>query len=105
MNTVLRKFARNRRGISTVFFGVTLPVFIGIVALSVDLSVVAVARSQLSCAADAAALAGAMQLASDQRLQGGTDLTSEMTAANSMATQFAQSNKVLGAAPVVLQNS
>ncbi len=81
-----------------------LPLFIALVALSVDLSVVAVAEGQLRCAADAAALAGAMKLADDYRLQGITNLTTEISAANTSATQFATANLVLGSAPVIVAN-
>src|SRR5262249_4703293 len=74
-------------------------------ALSVDTAIVSVARSQLSTAADAGALAGAMQLATETRVRGGTDLTAELTAANSQAVSLATSNLVLGAAPVVNANN
>ncbi|MFO0891497.1 MAG: pilus assembly protein TadG-related protein [Isosphaeraceae bacterium] len=87
-----------------VLFGMMLPVFIGFVALAVDVSMIAVARNQLSTAADAAALAGAQQLASENRVRGTTDLAAEMTAANNLAQSFAQANRVLGAAPVVSTN-
>jgi hypothetical protein len=81
-----------------------MPVFVGLAALSVDLSVVAVAEGELSCAADAAALAGAMQLIDDYRTQGTSNLTNEISAANTYATQFAQANLVLGSAPVIIAN-
>jgi Flp pilus assembly protein TadG len=105
INTLLPRALRRRRGAAALFFGVMLPMFVGLVALSVDLSVVAVARNQLSCAADAAALAGAQKLADDYRLQGITNLTSEINAANTAATQFAQDNLVLNAAPVIVANA
>jgi hypothetical protein len=78
-----------------------LPLFLGLTALSVDVSVVAIARSQLSTAADAGALAGAVALADQARLQGITDLTNEINAANSAATKFVQANQVLGQTLVV----
>jgi len=43
-----------------VVFAVMLPAFVGFAALSVDTAVVAVARTQMTTAADAAALAGAI---------------------------------------------
>ena len=61
MSTLHRKLSRYRRGNTVVLAGIVMPVFIGFAALSVDLSVVAVAQSQLQNAADAAALAGARQ--------------------------------------------
>lgn len=94
-----------RRGIVAVMFGLLLPVFIGFVALAVDTAMVAVARSQLSTASDAAALAGAMQLADENRVRGATNLTTEISAANTQSVSFAQANKVLGASPVLSINT
>jgi Flp pilus assembly protein TadG len=63
-------------------FGLMLPVFIGFASLAVDTSMIAVARGQLSRAADAAALAGAQQLVTESRVRGATSLTTEITGAN-----------------------
>lgn len=95
---------RFRRGVAAVLFGFMLPVFIGFVSLAVDTSMIAVARSQLSTAADAAALAGAQQLATEKRVRGATTLTTEMTASNNQALAFAQDNTALGVAPVLSTN-
>ena len=51
-----------------ILFGVLLPVIIGGMALSVDTGMVGAARTQLQVAADAAALAGARELATDARI-------------------------------------
>jgi hypothetical protein len=88
----------------TTVFAVTLPVLIGFTALAVDLALIAVARSHLSTAADAAALAGAFQLATGDRVQGATDLTTEIYAANNAAVAVGQANKILGAAAVINTN-
>ena len=85
-------------------FGLMLPLFIAFTALAVDTAMIAVARSQLSTAADSAALAGAQQLATENRVRGATTLTPEITAANNQALNFAQSNTVLGAIPVLSTN-
>ena len=85
-------------------FGLMLPVFIGFASLAVDTAMIAVARGQLSTAADSAALAGAMALATENRVRGATTLTSEITAANNQALAFAQKNTVLGATPVLSTN-
>jgi hypothetical protein len=85
-------------------FGLMLPVFIGFTSMAVDTSMIAVARGQLSTAADSAALAGAMALADENRVRGATTLTSEIAAANSQALSFAQKNTVLGAPPVLSTN-
>src|SRR5947208_668643 len=104
MRLVTCKAARFRRGAAAVMFGLMLPVFIGIVSLSVDTSMIAVARGQLSTAADSAALASAMALATENRVRGATTLTSEITTANNQALAFAQKNTVLGATPVLWTN-
>jgi Flp pilus assembly protein TadG len=105
MKSLLRNAAGHRRGITAMVFGLILPLLIGLVALSVDLSVVAVSQGQLQCAGDAAALAGAMKLADDYRLTGTSNLTTEVTAANTAATNFAEANLVLGSAPVIVANA
>ena len=96
--------ARSPRGVAALLFGLMLPVFIGFAALAVDTSMVAVARSQLSTAADAAALAGAQQLATENRVRAATTLTTEITGANNQSLAFAQKNSVLGTAPVLSTN-
>jgi Flp pilus assembly protein TadG len=85
-------------------FGLMLPVFIGFTSLAVDTSVIAVGRGQLNTASDAAALAGAMQLATENRVRGATTLSTEITGANTQAVSFAQQNSVLGSTPVVTGN-
>lgn len=105
MRSLILRIVQNRRGAAAVIFAVALPAVLGFVALSVDLSMVAVARSQLSTAADAAALAGAAALATENRVRGGTSLTAEITAANSQAVALATPNHVLGVAPVLNTNT
>ena len=105
MRSWTRRALRHPRGMAAVLIAVMLPAFVGFAALSVDTAVVAVARTQLSTAADAAALAGAMKLATETRVRGGTDLTAELTAANSQAISLATANRVLGATPVVNANN
>jgi hypothetical protein len=85
-------------------FGLMLPVFIGFASLAVDTSMIAVTRSQLSTAADSAALAGAQQLATEGRVRGVPTLTAEISASNTQALAFAQDNKALGAIPVLSTN-
>lgn len=93
-----------RGGTVLVLFAVFLPLMLSFITLAVDTSVLAVARSQLSTTADAAALAGAMQLASENRLRGATDISTEMTAARSRAITLAGANKVLGQSAILLDN-
>src|SRR6476660_7865249 len=105
MRLVTCKTARFRRGAAAVMFGLMLPVFIGIVSLAVDTSMIAVARSQLSTAADSAALASAMALATENRVRGSTTLASEIATANTQALAFARNNTVIGSVPVVSANT
>jgi hypothetical protein len=88
-----------------MLFGVMLPLLIGFAAISVDSSVIAQAQAQLSTAADAAALAGAQQLANEYRVRGTTDLTSTIAAANTQAAAFAAANNVLGSGVTLVQNA
>jgi Flp pilus assembly protein TadG len=96
--------ARHHRGAVVLMFGLMLPVFIGFAALSVDVSMIAVARGQLSRAADAAALAGAQSLVSEDLVRGATDASSLISTANTQAISFAQRNPVLGSTPVLSSN-
>ena len=99
------QWARHRpRGMAALLFGLLLPVLIGFVALSVDTAVIATARAQLSTAADAAALAGAQQLASEYRVRGITDLTTTIAAANAQGAAFGTANHVLGHGVTLIQN-
>ncbi len=104
VKNLLTRARRHRKGMAAMLFGLLLPVLIGFVTLSVDTSVLAVARSQLSTAADSAALAGAQQLASDYRLQGLSNLSTLLATPNSRAASFAAANKVLGQGVTVVQN-
>lgn len=92
-----------RKGGVAVIFAAFLPVFIGLIALSIDVAVIATARTKLSATADAAALAGARLLFTDNRLSGG-DVTADITAADSGAVSIARSNTILGRAAVLIQN-
>jgi len=93
------------RGNSLVMTAVFLPVLVGMVALAVDTAVLATARAQLKTVADSAALAGAIQLADNARVQGSMSLTTETTNAMSRAQTAGQANTVLGKSAVLLSNS
>jgi Flp pilus assembly protein TadG len=105
MPSVAPPVREHRRGGVAVISAVLLPVLIGFVALAVDVATIAVARSQLSTGADAAALAGAAQLATENRVQGGTSLTAEITASNNQSVAIGTANYVLGTAPVLNTNT
>jgi Flp pilus assembly protein TadG len=105
MKRFFRAATRHRRGTAALLFGLMLPLFLGLAALSVDLSVLAVSKAQLSTAADSGALAGVVKLADDYRLKGITDLTTEINSANTSAAQFVRANPVLGQAAVISTNT
>ena len=94
-----------RRGGVAVIFAALLPAFVGMIALSVDLAALSVAKGQIGTAADAAALAGARRLFTDNHLVAGADMTAEIAAAQSSATSIAAGNPILGASPVILANA
>lgn len=95
---------RRRRGASLMLTAVLLPVLLALVTIAIDTAVLAVARAQLKTVADAAALAGAFQLADEARVQGQTNLTTEITNAQTRARIVAQANLVLGQQAVMNAN-
>ena len=95
---------RKRRGPSLFMVAMVLPISVGFVALAVDTAMLAVARSELQTVADAAALAGAQQLADDKRITGTSDISSEITAANAQAAAIGQANSVLRQAAMIQQD-
>jgi Flp pilus assembly protein TadG len=97
--------ATAQRGNTLMLVAMFLPVFVGLAALAVDTAVLGVAQAELSTAADAGALAGALQLADDRRLTGTSNVTPEITAANASASAIGQANYVLNQAPLINQNT
>lgn len=82
-------------------FGALLPFLVGGMALSVDTGVLGTARAQLQTAADAAALAGAMQLALYRNPAGTATM---MAQARARAIARASTNRILGE-PAVLRDN
>lgn len=72
---------RRQRGAIAIYIALLLPVLLGFVALSVDISRALVVRNQLQNAADAAALAGAGQLNWSNTSTTWANATSKATAA------------------------
>jgi Flp pilus assembly protein TadG len=74
----------------------SMPAIVGLLALSVDTGVKAAASAQLRTATDAAALAGAAALATNNRLKlNYTNLSPEITAARKAAKALGEANRVL----------
>ena len=95
---------RPRNGVVLVLTAVMLAVMVGFVAFAIDLGVLCLARAEAQNAADAAALAGAMELLDQDLLTGTSDLSDDIEAARLQAVDFAARNPVRYAAPVVDPN-
>jgi hypothetical protein len=101
----VRSTRRISRGSQIIMTAMLLPVVFGTMALTVDTGVKAVALGQLRTVADAASLAGAMALASDNRLnQGLSSLSTEMSSARSYAIAAGTANRVLAKNAVIFDN-
>ncbi len=90
----VRANRRPRRGTVIPTLAVLLVVLVGMLAFSLDLGRVALCRAQLQDAADAAALAGASALGTDNQIlsyQAGNQ-TSDIASARALAQKFAQAN-------------
>ncbi len=100
-NRHLQSRSPRRSGKILVMTGLLMPVLVGGVALSVDTGVIGTADAQLKTATDAAALAGARELASVSRFKGTTDISAEITSARSRAIGRGLTNAVLGTPPTI----
>jgi Flp pilus assembly protein TadG len=93
------KRQHDRRGNILVLSAFFLVGMLGMVAFSLDVGYVLNAKGELQRAADAAALAGAMQLINYGAP--GASLTTNIANSKSAATQYAALNKVCGSAPAL----
>lgn len=82
-------FGGDRRGAVIVLAAILMTVMAGMIAFAVDCGMIVLAREQLQCAADSAAIAAA------------DSLTNGTTAATTAAQTFAQANIAGGSAVVV----
>jgi hypothetical protein len=98
----VRQSPARRRGAVAVLTAILLVVFLGFVALAVDIGFIVVGHAELQNAADAAALAGASQLLDHELLKGSTHqstaIDSAMTNGRAQAKGFAQQNPCIGKA-------
>src|SRR4051812_34305956 len=99
-----RRFGWSRRGKVLVMTVLMVPVLFGATLVSTDTAVLVNAEAQLKTAADAAALASAMQLMVNTRVTGTTSIATCMGNAQTVAINVASRNAVLGAAPVLTSN-
>jgi Flp pilus assembly protein TadG len=86
-----------RRGAIVPLVAISLIALLGLIALAVDIGLIAVARTQAQDLADAAALAGTRQL------NGDATVNNNLAAAQAAATAAASDNKILGTAPTSAQ--
>jgi Flp pilus assembly protein TadG len=89
-----RPARRSRRGVALVVLAVCLLVLLAFLALAIDLGMLALAQTQVSDAADAAALAAARALNGNTE----SDADNNYAAATPAAQAVVASNKVLGTA-------
>ncbi len=99
-----RRVFRSRPGKVMVMTMLLMPVLFGTTLMSSDTAVLVNAEAQMKSMADASALAGAMALAAETRLQNATDISSLMTDARSRAITVASRNSVLGVSGVLANN-
>jgi hypothetical protein len=95
---------RGRRGMSFAMLANMFTVLLGFAGRCIDVGVVALSRDQLQTVADAAALAGARQLADPKRVSPTYSLTTAEGLARTRVIAIAKANTTLGQAGVVLDN-
>ena len=93
--TVTPVVTTNRRGSIVPLVAVALAVVLAGIALALDRAWIDIAQVELTTAADAAALAAARELACDDLLIPGSDVTVRVAAARAAAIQIASLNTVL----------
>jgi Flp pilus assembly protein TadG len=100
-----RRAGRSRRGKILVMTALMVPVLFGAALVSTDTAVLCNAEAQLKTAADASALAAAMQLMVNTRITGTTSIATCMTNAQTVAARVASQNQVLGTGAVLSANA
>lgn len=95
----------SRRGAAAPLVAVSSVTLVGMAALAIDTGLLYRARTELQACADAAALAGAVELLDKDRLKGAPNLTEEMTAARQAAAAWAARNEIVNASPTLDGNS
>ncbi|UCG31552.1 MAG: hypothetical protein JSU68_07780 [Phycisphaerales bacterium] len=93
-----------RRGAILVYVAASGVVLLGFAALAVDAGRLYLGKTELQVAADAAALAGAMELLHERRLHGEGELLTSFQLVRQRAAAVAGSNPVLGIGPQIDYN-
>lgn len=94
MHPLARRRNPRRRGAVAALVLVTIFVLLGFAALTVDVGLIYNTRAELQRTADAAALAGALRLMDDRRLQGGAYLTEVLENARTETINYVAQNPV-----------
>ena len=100
-NSAMHTHGTRRRGVAAALVLISLVTLLGMVSLSVDVGLVYRARQEAQRAADAAALAGALELLDEDRLKNAPDMSYEIVAALEQAQAYAGLNPVINAGPSV----
>jgi Flp pilus assembly protein TadG len=101
MMQFLRNILRSQKGASILTVAVAIAAIFGFAILAIDLSLIQLAKSQLQNAADAAALAGAIGLATSGGNQDVATAEAIRLAGLNLAVQDMQRSVVIGAGDVV----
>lgn len=100
MDAVRNHFrGHNRRAVSFAMTAVSMVVLLGMASLTVDVGMMYRARAEAQAAADAAALAGAGKLLDSDKLRGSSNMTTEISAARTVAAQTAALNDIINSSP------
>ena len=93
-----------RRGAIAVYVATSGAVLLGFAALAVDTGRLYLGKTELQVAADAAALAGAIELLNERRLFGAGELLTSFQVVRQQAGAVAAGNPVLGVGPQIDYN-
>ncbi|MCO6439266.1 MAG: hypothetical protein J5J06_19415 [Phycisphaerae bacterium] len=90
-----------RRGAAGVFVAVCMVTLLAFAAFTVDIGLLYRGRAEAQNAADAAAIAGALQLLDRDKLAGAPHMTEEIAHAETEAASFAARNHVVNVSPLL----
>ena len=98
---ISRSDSSKHSGAVAVLAAVLMVVLMGMTALTVDVGMIFKAKQEAQDAADAAALAGALELLDEDRLKGAPFMAEEIAAAIQSAAHYAALNPIMNVDPIV----
>lgn len=101
----IRPAKSRRRGAVTALTVFSLTTLVGFMALAVDVGLLYNARAEMQRGADAAALAGVAKLASDSRINGGSEWSSTLYSARTMSSTLGYENPIQKSKPTIDLNT